>query len=65
MTEITLEFNDIANKTINDLKKHYGANTAEIFKKGIGLLKLAAYIENTEGQLIARKGNHDTILNIR
>lgn len=65
MTEITLEFNADAAQTINDLRKHYGMNTAEIFKKGIGLLKLAAHIEDTQGQLIARKGNHDTILNTR
>lgn len=66
MTEITFEFNDTANIAIDDLMKYYGVKTkAEIISKAIAILKIAAYVDSTQGQLIARKGTQETQLTTR
>jgi hypothetical protein len=64
MTELNLELDNVAIKTINRLMNHYKTNSrAEIIKKAVSLLTVAAYIDKTDGQLIARKeGRESTII---
>lgn len=65
MTELTLELDEIANESITDLMNHYKVKTkAELISKAIAVLKIAAYIDSTQGELVARKGLHETKLNI-
>lgn len=60
MTEITLELDKKANQSIKDLMIHYRVNSkAELISKAIAMLKVAAYIDQTEGELIARKGTQE------
>lgn len=37
---------------------------ADVIKKAVAVLKIAAYVQSTEGELLARKGHHETKLNI-
>ncbi len=61
MSELYLELDNQAQKTITDLMRHYKISSrAEIISKALGVLKTAAHIENTKGELFARKGNHET-----
>jgi len=61
MTELILELDPAANKLVNYLMMHYGVNSkADIIKKGIALLSLAAHVDSTEGELLARKGDKET-----
>lgn len=60
MSEVTLQFDKKANQEINDLMKHYKiANRAELISKAIWMLKIAAHIGQTDGELIARKDGHE------
>jgi len=66
MSEITLKLDDKASESIKSLMYHYGVNTeAEVIKKGLSLLEISAYIDNTEGELLARKGAHETKIIVR
>lgn len=66
MTEITLEFDKKASKSINDLMNHYRINSkAELISKAIAVLKIAAYVDQTEGELFARKEGHETRIVVR
>jgi len=61
MTELILELDKKANQSLKDLMKHYGVSTkAEVIKKGINLLKIAAYVDNTQGELFVRNGTHES-----
>jgi hypothetical protein len=63
MVELTLVLDNRANETIHDLMHHYGLKTkAELFSKALSILKVAAYIEDTQGELIARKGASESKL---
>jgi hypothetical protein len=63
MQEITLNFDNNAIKSLNELMKFYNSKSkAEVISKGIALLKLAAYIEKTDGKLIAKKGHKETVI---
>jgi len=64
-TELVLELDSRANATIHDLMIHYGLRTkAELFSKAISILKVAAYVESTNGELVARRGNEESRLKI-
>lgn len=61
MTELTLEFDRKATQNIKDLMSHYQLNsTADVVKKAIAVLQVAAHVDKTKGQLIARKGANET-----
>lgn len=63
MTELTLELDTNANESIHDLMSHYRLKTkAELISKALAVLKIAAYIDSTQGELIARKGTNETKL---
>lgn len=65
MTELTLELDNNADQCIHELKHHYGLKTkAQVISKAIAMLKIAAYVDSTDGELIARKGAHETKLTI-
>jgi hypothetical protein len=56
MIEINLEIDNQFNQTIIDLMKRYKLHSkAELIKKAVCLLKMAAIIDETDGELIARK----------
>jgi metal-responsive CopG/Arc/MetJ family transcriptional regulator len=66
MTEITLELDQKAAQSINDLMDHYKVNSrAEIISKAIAMLKIAAHVGKTGGSLYARKGTNETKLIVR
>lgn len=66
MTELTLKLDQKASESIIDLMSHYGVVTkAEIISKAIAVLKIASYIDKTQGELFARKGAHETKIIVR
>lgn len=66
MTKLTLQLDNNALNRFNDLMKHYGLNTkAEVITKGLSLLKIAAYVDLTHGELIARRGSQETKIIVR
>jgi len=54
-------------KTLEELKKHYGASSkAEILRKAIALLNVASRHENADGSLTLRQdGKNDTKVVLR
>lgn len=66
MSNITLHIDEKMDKEIEKLKKHYNATSrAEIFRKSLALLKVASQIEETDGELIARKGDKESRIIVR
>jgi hypothetical protein len=65
MTELSLELDNRAQKSINDLMSHYRVGRAEIISKALAVLKIAAHVENTHGELLARKGTSETRIVVR
>lgn len=66
MTELTIELDNNAMISFNDLMIHYRLKTkAEVITKGLLLLKIAAAIDETQGELIARKGSGETRIIVR
>ncbi len=66
MSEITLELDKKATQSIKDLMKHYRVKSkAEIISKAIAVLKTAAYVDKANGEIFARKGNHETKILIK
>lgn len=63
MSELTLQLDQKATDTINDLMRHYKSkNKASLISRAIMTLKLCAEIDQTDGELIARKGGKETKL---
>jgi hypothetical protein len=61
MQELILELDPRAQQSISDLMTHYRVSSpAEIFSKALAVLKIAAQISKTDGELFARKGAHET-----
>lgn len=61
MTELTLQFDQRATQSINDLMHHYKVkNKAALISKALSVLKIAAYVDQTHGELFARKGDNET-----
>ena len=60
MSNITLNLDAKALNTIDDLQAYYGCSSrAEVFRKAITLLKIAAEIEEQQGYLLAKKDAKD------
>lgn len=58
MQELTLEYDQRMSSEMKKLMIHYNVNTkAELIAKAIAVLKTAAHINQSNGELIARKGN--------
>lgn len=66
MNHLTFEITDEHTSHIfHYLMHHYGIKTpSKLVAKAISLLQIAATIDETEGELIARKGNHETRINL-
>lgn len=61
ISELSLELDIRAQKSMNELMKHYNVNNrADIISIALMVLKLISRIEKTEGELIARKGGKET-----
>lgn len=61
MPEMTLQLDKQASKSIEELMKYYNVGSrAELVSKAISMLKVAAYIGKTDGELIARKNGEET-----
>jgi hypothetical protein len=61
MSNLTLNLDEKAEQTIEHLRKHYGASSkAEVIRKALTLLKVAAQVEDEDGHLIARKNGKET-----
>ena len=66
MAELTLQFDNRACQSIDDLMRHYNVNSrAELISKAIYILKLAAHVSQTDGELIARKNGEETRITVR
>ena len=65
MTELNLELDQRASDSLKDLMSHYRVGRAEIISKALAVLKIASHIDKTQGELFARKGNHETKIIIR
>lgn len=66
MTIINLQFDNKATKSLNDLMTHYKVQSrAELITKAIAALKIAAMVDQTNGELIARRGKRETKIKIR
>lgn len=61
MTELALHLDNKAQKLLKELKAHYKVNNnAEIFSKALAVLKVVAHVQQTEGEIFARKGTSET-----
>jgi hypothetical protein len=66
MSNLTLNLDEKAEKSINKLREHYGASSkAEVIRKALALLQVAAEIDSTNGELVARKNNKETKIIVR
>ena len=66
MSNLTLNLDTKAEKSIEVLRQHYGVTSkAEIIRKAIALLQVAAEIESSQGELIARKDKNETKIIVR
>jgi hypothetical protein len=64
MAELTLEINGDMSESIRDLMLHYHVNAAQLVSKAIAVIKIAAYVERTGGELLVRKGSQETKLKV-
>lgn len=66
MANLTLNLDKRAEKSIDQLRAHYGASSkAEVIRKALALLQVAAEVDETNGELIARKNNKETKIIVR
>jgi len=66
MTELILNLDKRATDSIKDLMSHYRVGSkAEIISKALAVLKIASHIDKTQGELVARKGSHETKIIVR
>jgi hypothetical protein len=62
MSNLTLNLDKKAENNLNELKKHYGSGSkAEVIRKALALLQIAAALEDQKGQLIAKKTDKNGI----
>lgn len=65
MTELNLELNQTAENEIKKLMEFYQVKTrAELITKALAVLRVAAIVRQTEGKLIARKGDKETTISV-
>lgn len=66
MSHLFLELDHAASKSLYDLMNHYNVKSkAELITKAIAALKIAALVDQTNGELIARKGHCESRIRIR
>jgi len=65
MSEITLSMDDKMERSVAGLMQQFGAKTkAELISKAIAVLKIVAYVEETHGELIAKKDGKETKIRV-
>ncbi len=65
MSNICLHFDSKARKEIENLKSFYNLpNAAAAIRLGLSLLVTAKNIEESDGQLIAKKDNMQTVIKL-
>lgn len=66
MQDITYRLDKSTCDNIQDLMDHYkSADSAQLIKKSLALLRIAAYVEQTQGEIFIRKGDHETKLIVK
>lgn len=66
MSDLNLNLSKTAVNSIAELKHYFGTESdAEIIRKALTLLKIAKKIDETHGQLIAKKGDKESRIVIR
>jgi hypothetical protein len=61
MSELILELDNKAEESIKSLMSHYNiGDKGRLISKAISLLKIAAQVDKTEGELFARKEGRET-----
>lgn len=66
MLEITLELDTNAEDNFKHLMKHWKLKSkAALIQRMAELFTIATYVDQTNGELIARKGSHETKINLR
>lgn len=66
MSELALELDTKAQESIQDLMTHYRVGSrAEVISKALAVLKIVSHVEQTHGELFARKGNRETKIVVR
>lgn len=66
MSELALELDTRAQESIKDLMNYYGVESrAEVISKALAVLRIVSHVERTDGELFARKGNHETKIIVR
>jgi hypothetical protein len=65
MSDICLHFDARARQEVEDLKSYYDSpNTASLIRLGFSLLRTVKDIQQSDGQLIAKKDNMQTIIKV-
>ncbi len=66
MQQVTYQLDQSACESIQDLMNYYNVtDSAQVIKKSLALLRIAAYVKKTEGEILIRKGNHETKLIVK
>lgn len=66
MTELTLRYDDNTDNKIKSLMKYWGyKDESELFTQSLTHFLLMTAVDSTDGELIARKGTHETKLILR
>lgn len=66
MAVTTFNIDPKMDKTLEDLKEHYGATSkAEILRKAVALLTIAKDAEQADGSLMIQKDGKDVKISIR
>jgi hypothetical protein len=62
----TFNIDDRMDKTLEELKEHYGASSkAEVLRKAVALLNVAKNAEQPDGSVVIRKDDEDLKVIVR
>lgn len=66
MQELILELDNKASQEIDELMSYYNrSNRAEVISQALAVLKVVHHVDKTNGELIARRGDHETKIVVR
>jgi hypothetical protein len=59
--ELTIKLDKYADDACLNLMRQYGfKDYAQVLQRSLSLFQVAAFVDSTEGELIARKNGHET-----
>lgn len=65
MSELTFTIDDKMTQSMEGMMRHYGVKTkADLISKAIAILKIASHVDETHGELIARKDGRETKIKV-